>query len=569
MTSNSIHLPFILFLIFLCGSYGKNEVDLIFPPSFIWGMATAAYQIEGAYDIQNYGRNFSVWDTFSRLPNATYNGDTGDVACNHYERFKEDVSLLKELGVTAYRFSISWPRVLPSGRLPFNALGVNFYNNLIDELLRNGITPLVTLFHWDLPQALQDEYKGFLDRRSVTDFGNYADFCFQQFGDRVKFWVTFNEQFVYSIEGNGLGTHAPGRCSDRSRCAEGNSKTEPYLVAHHQILSHATAVSIYQKKYQIQQKGVIGVVMNCDFKFPFNPESEMDQLAAQRAIEFQVGWFFDPIRFGDYPKSMRDYVPADRLPKFTDTDKELLRATGSMFFGLNHYTSRFTKYMPMNSTNESNGWWQDSQSVDSVTDVNGRMIGKLMDPPWLYSVPEGFRNIVTWVWKRYNLTIYVTENGVGEFDPARLQDNSSHLNDTFRIDFYQQYLNELSKAMRLDGADVRGYMGWSLLDNFEWAWGYSQRFGIYYVDFANNQERTPKASALWWKNFLTKQKQGDYMWIVYYIVIPCICFIFLIGISLGLMVFVSRIRLKSRDRALGQIQQLFVDSSNRNYERLQ
>lgn len=320
--------------------------------------------------------------------------------------------------------------------------------------------PFVTLFHWDFPQALQTEYNGFLNSTVIQDFHVYADFCFRTFGDRVKHWITFNEPWVYTYLGHYNAEHAPGRCSNRNLCKEGDGKTEPYIVAHNLILSHGKSVQNYRQNYQRRQGGEIGITLNCDWKEPFSNKPE-DIEASQRSMEFQNAWFFDPIYFGDYPDSMKRRVK-ERLPVFTEEEKKMIKGS-SDFFGLNHYTSRYVK----NGVSTNEGYDKDIESIDSILNEQGQQIGIVASPPWLYVVPTGFRKIVNWITKRYNYpSIYVTENGVGERDIGRM-----NLNDTVRVNYYTEYLKNLYLAMTQDGARVRGYMAWSLLDNFEWAYG--------------------------------------------------------------------------------------------------
>lgn len=463
-----------------------------FPKNFLFGTATSAYQIEGAYKTD--GRNLSIWDVFSNTPNKTRYSHNGNIACDHYHRYKEDVSIISNLGFKVYRFSISWSRILPNGRLPLNPKGVEFYNNLINELLKKNIIPFVTLFHWDLPQTLQDEYNGFISPKIVKDFENYAELCFKLFGDRVKHWITFNEPFITSSSGYYEGTNPPQRCRDRKRCKEG-SDLEIYLATHYQILSHAKASDIYKKKYRNIQKGVIGISLNCDWNEPYSNKPQ-DQASIYRYLDFQLGWFAHPIYFGDYPSIMKTRV-GNRLPNFTKEESDLLKDS-SDFLGLNHYTSRYMR----EGIDPTPGYNQDKFVIASVENEQGKPIGKLQYPRWLYSYPEGIRKLINYTYQTYKTPIYITENGVAEEDK-----NDRNLKDDFRIEYYRSYIREMYKAINKDKADVRGYMAWSLLDNFEWNDGYTVRFGINYVDYSN-QRRFQKNSALWWKSFLQSDEKG-------------------------------------------------------------
>jgi beta-glucosidase/6-phospho-beta-glucosidase/beta-galactosidase len=306
-----------------------------FPSNFVLGTATSSYQIEGGRE----SRGVSIWDTFcetstnSQQQHHIWNDSNANVACDHYHRFRQDVQLLHDLGIPHYRFSISWPRILPngtatttsssSGDSSINAQGVDFYNQLIDTLLEYNITPWITLYHWDLPQALQDQYGGWLGRETVDAFGEYARLCFQAFGDRVHHWITINEAWSVAVLGYNNGVHAPGYSS--------HPTTEPYLVGHHLLLAHATAAHIYQTEFEKphhQHGGHIGM-SNCgDYRYPSNPDLIQDQEAAERAMLFQMGWFTDPLVFGDYPSEMRRML-GDRLPQFTTAEQELLLSLSS------------------------------------------------------------------------------------------------------------------------------------------------------------------------------------------------------------------------------------------------
>jgi beta-glucosidase/6-phospho-beta-glucosidase/beta-galactosidase len=288
-----------------------------------------------------------------------------------------------------YRFSISWSRILPDGKMPnVNRKGVEFYNNLIDELIKNGIVPFATLYHWDLPQSLQTEYNGLLSDKFVLHFAEYAKICFQLFGDRVKNWITFNEPFVISVHGSDFGVMAPGRCnlkislkkgSDRSICKEGDSAVEIYQVTHNLLNAHALAVNIYRTEFS-SQRGIIGITLNSDWNEP-RSDSKEDTEAAQRLQEFQLAWFADPVFFGDYPESMKKSVDS-RLPEFTEKQKQLLKGS-SDFLGINGYTSRYVA----NGVVSRPGFQQDSKTIAYTTDLQGNLIGPLAWPEWLYVVP--------------------------------------------------------------------------------------------------------------------------------------------------------------------------------------
>lgn len=457
----------------------------------MWGTATASYQVEGAWNVS--GRGLSIWDTFTQLPSGKVAGnETGNIADDSYHRFPEDIKLMSQMGVKYARFSISWSRIFPSGRGALNPAAIIHYNRVIDMLLANNIQPLVTLYHWDLPQGLQDLYNGWISSDIIQDFSLYADACFAAFGDRVKHWLTFNEPLTFCPLGYGSGSHAPGRCSDRSYCAEGNSTTEPWLCGHHVLLSHAAAVQIYRYKYQKQQRGLIGITLNTDWAEPYT-SAPADVAAAIRQLDFTMGWFADPVHFGDYPASMRQAL-GELLPQFDESSKKLLKGS-SDFYGLNHYTSSYCA----NDPNPGPGNWAAVKCGRVSSD--GTPIGPRADSDWLYVVPWGIQKVILYITERYNPpSIIVTENGVDVPKESSIP-LPAVLNDSFRVNFLTNYLDNVRIAIE-KGAPVHGYFVWSMLDNFEWADGYSKRFGIHYVDYNNGLKRYPKASAAWYSNFV-------------------------------------------------------------------
>ncbi|XVF10001.1 hypothetical protein REPUB_Repub07fG0146600 [Reevesia pubescens] len=452
-----------------------------FPAGFIFGAGSAAYQIEGA--ALEDGKGPSVWDTYVRkYPEKIVDGSTGDVAVDFYHRYKEDIKLMKAIGLDSFRFSISWSRILPKGKLGggVNPLGVQFYNNLIDELLANGLKPFVTLIHFDHPQALEDEYGGFLSPKIVDDYVDYADFCFKTFGDRVKHWVTMNEPNGWSISGaNGSASTSP---------------TEPYILAHHLLLSHAAAVKLYREKYQASQKGKIGITIITNWFIP-KFDTTADRKAASRALDFLFGWFVDPVIFGKYPKSMQSLV-GSRLPKFTKAESKMLK--GSIdFLGVNYYTANYAENAPPSNTSNL---FTDSRA-NLTTEKNGVPIGTPTVVSWLFIYPKGLKELMLYIKDKYNNPpIYVTENGVAEANNASLTVKEA-LKDSIRIRHLDSHLKSLLKAIQ-EGVNIKGYYVWAFLDDFEWSSGYTLRFGLTYVDFKNNLRRYLKYSAYWFKMFL-------------------------------------------------------------------
>ena len=425
------------------------------------------------------GKGLSIWDVFAHTPGKTEHGHTGDVACDHYHRYREDVQLMAEMGLPAYRFSISWPRILPTGYGTPNPEGIAFYSDLIDALLDHGITPWVTLYHWDLPAALQFEHDGWLNPEIADVFAHYADVCFEHFGDRVKHWITLNEPWVVAILGYGQGLFAPGR----------TSIAEPYQAGHQLLRAHAQAVDLYRRKYQAAQDGIIGITNNCDWREP-KTDTGPDRRAAQRALEFFLGWFTDPIYRGAYPETMRARV-ADRLPHFSDEDVALLRDS-SDFFGLNHYTTMYASHADPDQDVPVEVYGNGGISADQDVILETDDAWKKTDMHWSI-VPWGCRKLLHWIDERYDHPeIIITENGCAFDDPV--EDGEVH--DERRIAFYEGYLNQCHRAIA-EGVDLIGYFAWSFMDNFEWALGYTKRFGLHHVDF-ETKRRTPKASAYWY-----------------------------------------------------------------------
>lgn len=462
--------------------FGKKMVrkSLAFPDGFMWGTATASYQIEGAATEE---RDPSIWDRFSNTPGKVANGDTGLNACDHYHRFKEDVQLIKKLNTKYYRFSIAWPRIqrLSNGSLHVNPPGVAFYNALIDELLSNGITPYATLYHWDLPLSVADETDGWAGSAKVADmFADFARICFEKFGDRVKNWITLNEPWCSAFLGYEIGEHAPG---DTTRPG-----VAVYRAGHNLLLAHAKAVDVYRKEFQSDQGGRIGVTLNANWMEPSDKYDKDSVEAAQRELDFELGWFADPIWKGDYPATMRE-AAGHRLPSFSKEEKALLQGS-SDFFGLNHY-----------STNPSRGFMTEEEKAQLGTSFakdKGTVSGDLdkwqkTDMGWAI-VPWGFRKLLVYISDRYNPKggIIVTENGLASQERTRVEME----NDSLRVEFYERYMQAMHDAMQA-GADVKGYFLWSLMDNFEWAFGYAKRFGLYWVDY-DTMQRIPKPASKWY-----------------------------------------------------------------------
>ncbi|XP_004403603.1 PREDICTED: lactase-phlorizin hydrolase [Odobenus rosmarus divergens] len=469
----------------------KFERDLFyhgtFRDDFLWGVSSSAYQIEGAWDAE--GKGPSIWDNFTHTPGSSVKDNTtGDIACDSYNQLDADLNMLRALKVKAYRFSLSWSRIFPTGRnSSINRHGVDYYNRLINGLVASNISPMVTLFHWDLPQALQD-IGGWENPSLIELFNSYADFCFQTFGDRVKFWMTFNEPTYQTWLGYGSGQFPP-QVKDPGWA--------PYRIGHAIIKAHARVYHTYDEKYRQEQKGVISLSLGTHWAEPKSPEILRDVEAADRSLQFSLGWFAHPIfRNGDYPDAMKwkvgnrselQHLATSRLPSFTEEEKRYIRATADVFC-LNTYYSRIVQHKTPRLNPPS---YEDDQEKTEEEDSSWPSTAMNRATPW------GMRRLLNWIKEEYgDIPIYITENGVGLSNPK--------VEDTDRIFYHKTYINEALKAYRLDGVDLRGYSAWSLMDNFEWLNGYTVKFGLYHVDFSNtNRPRTARASARYYMEVIT------------------------------------------------------------------
>ncbi|CAH8386332.1 unnamed protein product [Eruca vesicaria subsp. sativa] len=462
-----------------------------FPKGFIFGSATSAYQVEGA--AHEDGRGPSIWDTFSeKYPEKIQDGSNGSIADDSYRLYKDDVALMHQIGFNAYRFSISWSRILPRGNLKggINQAGINYYNKLINELLSKGIKPFVTIFHWDTPQGLEDAYGGFRGEEIVNDFRDYADICFKNFGDRVKHWMTLNEPLTVVQQGYALGIMAPGRCSKftNSNCTAGDGATEPYCRSQ----SHPCSWSCRQT-LQRKIQGQVGIALNGGWNLPYT-ESAEDKLAAARALAFTFDYFMEPLVTGKYPVDMVNNVKGGRLPTFTAKQSKMLKGSYD-FIGINYYSSSYAKNVPCSTENVTFL----SDPCASVTGVReGVPIGPKAASDWLLIYPKGIRDLVLYAkYKFKDPVMYITENGRDEASIS----GKILLKDNDRIDYYARHLEMVREAVSV-GANVKGFFAWSLLDNFEWSNGYTVRFGLVYVDYNDGGKRYLKKSAHWFKKFL-------------------------------------------------------------------
>ncbi|MFN7941555.1 MAG: GH1 family beta-glucosidase [Thermoanaerobaculia bacterium] len=428
-----------------------------FPTGFLWGAATAAYQVEGSPRADGAGA--SIWHRFAHTPGRIAGGDTGDVACDHYRRFREDVALMRELGLTAYRFSISWSRVLPEGTGWINQRGLDFYRRLADALLAAGIAPMATLYHWDLPAALDDR-GGWLNRDVAGWFADYTAVCARALDDRVAMWATLNEPWVVADGGYLHGTLAPGHAN----------LFEAPRAAHHLLRAHAAGVAAYRA----EGKGKIGVVINLEPKHAAS-DSAADRAATGRADAYMNRHFLDPLFFERYPEELAE-VYGEGWPAELAGDLAGVAAPLD-WLGINYYTRSVVRHDP-------DAWPTRATRV--------RQPGAVYTETDWEVYPEGLAEALRWTAARYGpIPLYVTENGAAFADPPRATDG--RVEDPARVAYLASHLDALGRAIA-DGLDVRGYFAWSLLDNFEWSHGFAKRFGIVHVDFAS-QARTPKASA--------------------------------------------------------------------------
>ena len=435
-----------------------------FPEGFLWGAATSAYQIEGAWEEDGKGEN--IWDRFSHTPGKIANGDTGDIACDHYHRWREDIHLMKEIGIQAYRFSISWGRIFPEGRGEISPAGIDFYSHLVDELLKNGIEPFVTLYHWELPQVLQDK-GGWPNRATAEAFVEYADLLSKKLGDRVKNWMTFNEPFVSAWLGYMDGQHAPGH----------TDVDEMLAAAHHLLLAHGLSVPVIRNNVPDAQ---VGIVLNLSSLMPAS-KSAADRAATWIHDGIINRWYLDPLEGRGYPLDMVNHF--GRPMEFIQEGDLSIIAVPIDYLGINYYTRGIVRSTEIpEAENEPQTLFPNPNPTDMGWEV----------------YPPGLFEVLARVHFNYNFPmLYITENGAAY--PDQLDENGQ-VDDPLRKVYYREHLKSVSKAIDT-GVAVKGYFAWSLLDNFEWAHGYKMRFGLIYVDFAT-QQRVLKNSAKYYRDVI-------------------------------------------------------------------
>lgn len=439
-------------------------MPVTFPDGFLWGAATAAYQIEGA--VAEDGRGPSIWDTFSHTPGKVINGDTGDTACDHYHRWQTDLDLLQDLGVNAYRFSIAWPRIQPTGSGAVNQRGLDFYDRLVDGLLARDIAPMVTLYHWDLPQALQD-LGGWASRDTADRFADYAVTVHRALGDRVPQWLTLNEPYCSSYVGHLEGRHAPGIQDEATAVA----------TVHHLLLAHGRAVQALRAEGRHDGLGI-----TCNLTSPHPASDRPEDVAARDRLDLiENRMFLDPLFRGTYPEdAARFYNEVSDFGFVQHDDLDVISAPID-YFGVNYYERHLVAADPHDP---ARGYVRVPAAKPTISSIGVH--------------PEGLREVLNRVHKEYTqLPLYVTETGIALHDYVSPE---AHVIDDARIEFFDSHIRAVHQAIG-DGVDVRGIAPWSLMDNFEWAWGYGHRFGMIYVDFLS-QQRIPKSSARWYRQVI-------------------------------------------------------------------
>ena len=463
-----------------------------FPEGFLWGSASAAYQIEGAHDVD--GKGPSNWDAFVRIPGKTFKATTGDIAVDHYHRYKEDIKLMADMGLKTYRFSISWPRVMPAGRGEVNELGLQFYDNVINECLSYGIVPMVTMYHWDLPQALVEAYGGWENRQIVDDFEQYAKTIIDRYGDRVKYWITMNEQSIFTGLGWMSAMHPPGKLDDEAMF---------YQVNHHAHMAHAKAVIALKERYP---QALVGASHAHYPAYALDCQPE-NNIARMNFEDFRNYWWMDVYAFGRYPKSAFKYLADKGLaPTFAEGDETVMKKAAALvdFMGVNYYQTAVTEQNPLDGVRANH----EMNNTGTKQEVKVHGVPGLYKNPanpflgatdWGWTIdPVGLRACCRDITSRYDLPIVISENGLGAFD--KLEENG-RIHDAYRIDYIKTHIQQMKLAID-EGSQVWAYCTWSFTDLLSWLNGYQKRYGFVFVDREEAED----------SGTLNRYKKDSYYW---------------------------------------------------------
>lgn len=459
----------------------------VFPKDFLWGSASAAYQVEGAW--AEDGKGPSVWDEFVRIPGKTFKATNGDLAVDHYHRYKEDIALMKEQGLKAYRFSVAWTRIFPEGRGKVNQAGLDFYIRLVDELIENGIEPVLTLYHWDLPKALQEEYGGWESRKIIDDFVNYATVLFETFKEKVHYWVSLNEQNVFIQLGYMLAAHPPG-VTDEKRMYEANH------------IANLVNASVINKFHEMKMPGQIGPSFAYTPNYAFDSDPQ-NVLAAENAEDLMAHWWMDIYAWGEYPIAVMDLLKKRGVaPTIEEGDMALLLSAKPDFMGMNYYQTATNKFNPINGVGQGKMNTTGKKGSSEESGIPG-LYKKVQNPyvdrtNWDWEIdPMGIHIALRRITSRYRLPILITENGLGEYDKIT---SENEIHDEYRIKYLKDHVAAVGDAIA-EGCNVLGYCTWSYTDLLSWLNGYQKRYGFVYVD----QDETQEGS-------LKRYKKDSYYW---------------------------------------------------------
>ncbi|MFA6075505.1 MAG: glycoside hydrolase family 1 protein [Negativicutes bacterium] len=465
-----------------------------FPKDFLFGAASASYQVEGAWNED--GKGLTNWDVFSKIPGKTFENTNGDVAIDHYHRYKEDIRLMHEMGLESYRFSISWARIIPDGTGEINEKGIEFYNNIINECLHYGIVPFVTLYHWDMPQPLEAN-GGWTNKAIIPAFERYAQICFEAFGDRVKHWITFNETVIFAGLAYLAGAHPPGIVNDAKKY---------FQVTHNVFLTHAICVENYKRLKQFGEIGITHV-----FVPAFSIDNTNDNLfAATHANAYNTHWFYDPVLLGEYPEYVTKQLTAKGfLPDWDENELDIIRnaADKNDFVGLNYYQPQRVMKNTISDkiapTRETSTGAPGNASFDGVYRSVAMNDKKYTKWGWEIS-PEGFLDGLRMLKERYgDIKMYITENGLGDEDPII----DGEICDVPRIKYIEEHLKAVKVAIR-EGINLKGYFAWSVIDLLSWLNGYKKQYGFIFVDHKNNLARKKKLSFYWYKEVIATRGEN-------------------------------------------------------------